>query len=279
MSHSLTDSSSFDTVTVPDDGDGAVAASVNVGFQALANRDKYLRDSFPNGYMIGGQNAVVTSGLNSDWQAILALWLGGTLYTYPSLITMNAANIEGGGSFAAGWYYAYAYVSSGSLAFQLSTTAPDILWKDSTLKTHRYMGCIYAESSSIISKFHKVGQKYIFAIGRVALTDPSTPSTGGTYQSAAVPGAAIPPHVRMIGVKVKLTNTSASNHYYGRVRSPGSVGTTDAGSALQLFAEGDTPNRSTHGCCELALDASQQFEWTTENTAAQLSVLVHSFLE
>lgn len=45
MAHALTDTSAFTTsVTVPDDGDDLDAASVQVGFQALANRTKFLKD-------------------------------------------------------------------------------------------------------------------------------------------------------------------------------------------------------------------------------------------
>lgn len=44
MSHSYTDSSVFDSsITIPDDGDDIDAASVNVAFEALADRTKYLK--------------------------------------------------------------------------------------------------------------------------------------------------------------------------------------------------------------------------------------------
>ena len=62
MSHSYTDSSVFDSsITIPDDGDDIDAASVNVAFEALADRTKYLKylgrntiidacSSMPTGY-------------------------------------------------------------------------------------------------------------------------------------------------------------------------------------------------------------------------------------
>lgn len=49
MSHALVETSTFDaSVTVPDGGDARTAASVEVGFQALANRSKYLHDGVSN---------------------------------------------------------------------------------------------------------------------------------------------------------------------------------------------------------------------------------------
>jgi hypothetical protein len=47
MAHNLTPANSFDTtITVPDDGDGGTAASVNGAFQALANRTQYLNQNY-----------------------------------------------------------------------------------------------------------------------------------------------------------------------------------------------------------------------------------------
>jgi hypothetical protein len=46
MSHTLTEVSTYtSSVTVPDPGDARTAASVEVGFQALSNRTRYIKDT------------------------------------------------------------------------------------------------------------------------------------------------------------------------------------------------------------------------------------------
>lgn len=60
MAHTLTEASAFgSSVTVPDDGDAENVASVNVAFQTLANRTKYLNDqlALASAALLAGQVA------------------------------------------------------------------------------------------------------------------------------------------------------------------------------------------------------------------------------
>lgn len=67
MSHTLTDTSGWAGVVVPDDSDSLNAASVVQGFQPLANRTLYLKGAYKlNGlYRLVGNPAVPGGGFNT----------------------------------------------------------------------------------------------------------------------------------------------------------------------------------------------------------------------
>lgn len=67
MSHGLTESTTYDaTVTVPDDADTANAGSVNVAFQAIANRTKQLRSKIPASAG-GNQQLTMAAAKATNW--------------------------------------------------------------------------------------------------------------------------------------------------------------------------------------------------------------------
>ncbi len=142
MAHNLTESATYPAnVAVPDDGDSAVAMSVETPFQALANRTKYITTSL-NGVL--RNPAVRLRAVDGDaniYVGELAVWIGGKLFT-----TVGESAVTTGSLVNATWYYLYCYDASGVIGFEWSTTAPDTGLVFKTGDTTRvYLGCFVAQ--------------------------------------------------------------------------------------------------------------------------------------
>lgn len=70
------------------------------------------------------------------------------------------------------WYYIYAYISGGAVAFEVTTTGPDNSgtdnwqWKHSAYGTHRFVGCFLTENSSgsaLVMPFRSIHGQFRYA--------------------------------------------------------------------------------------------------------------------
>ena len=164
--HAITPVSTFDTVTVPDDGEPCVATApgapaTNITLeevvQNLANRTQWLHDGPYHGFVSHRSLRTVHVGaarnLTLGAYHRITLENAGTIRLYSS--PASSTTITTAGLAANTWYYVYCYNDgTATLAFDVSTTAPDI---SNTFKTgdatRRYLGCFTTESASKIVPF------------------------------------------------------------------------------------------------------------------------------
>jgi len=165
MSHDLTGIATLSTITVPDDGDDAVATTggsdtpIEDPFQALANHSAYIRDALRavsagriGGYSTGGQITVEAH----------QRWLGSLLRT------IGAGTLSLSGLTSNTWYYVYEYLSGSSVVREASTTAPDPAtgYTTKTGDTAKlYCFPFYALSATSCRPFRTRGGRYVFLIG------------------------------------------------------------------------------------------------------------------
>ncbi len=242
MSTVLTESKSFDaTVTVPADGDTRNAASVNVPFQALGNRTRYLKavGDAGAGLLHGGRVLTQMSTSTVKVSAIKALILGATLLSAGET-TIGSAQLEGGGGFAnSTWYYVYAYDNSGVLAFQISTTVPDasLVYKNATT-SHRYLGCFRTNGAGNILAFRCVNGRFRYRVGdaNTTLTALRGLDNGQSTSEVNVSLAAlVPPHAKLLHLRAEIVRVSgAATSGAGSIYS--TTGATDAQTIYYLHA-------------------------------------------
>lgn len=218
MSHTLTASDAFDTVTVPDDGEAAVATAPGVPasrvtleevIQNLANRDEWLRTSL-NGHCEVLPTIRFESGVLGVYiSQITGLHLGGqrlstTLTTYVAL------------SLATGWWHLYARNNAGSIAFEVSATGPEegLVFKSGDT-SRRFLCSFLWVSGAGAGDFVKVGRRVEWRRVGALITGPAA-LADYVLDSAGVD--LIPPHVSL--VHFRLTFQTAGQV---RVRPYGSL--------------------------------------------------------
>lgn len=133
------------------------------------------------------------------------------------------------------WRYLYAYVSSGAIATEFSTTAPDEakVWRDDGARTHRFLGAVRTDSGGIPLMFHRTGGVVLYDRSNLGASDLNA-LTGGTSNTWATVSLAgfVPPHARHVLVELEVTTGSGTS---GGVELR-SYGATGAG-ALTLTVE------------------------------------------
>lgn len=300
MPHNLTETSTFDApITVPDDGDDDVAASVNDPFQKLANRTKYLNTLVVamNGLLVGGQTLYCTNAATLKLSAIGKLVLGGVSFSTSVESSITVSVMEGGGSFANNaWHYLYAYNNGGSLAFQISTTAPDsgLTWKTGGT-TFRYLGCFRTNGTNIVS-FRKTGQFYRWSVSQYfanyfnLLNIGGTPNpvssvvlTALTLISPASGGTSlVPPHVHVAELFAAGSNSGGAS-----TQAPNSIefasDAADTGDTIPLrisadFSTGAGLYAQGSMTFSIELNASQQVAYNSNGLSLDI-IIVMGFWE
>lgn len=178
--HAITPVATFDSITVPDDGEPCVATApgapaTNVTLeevvQSLANRSEYLKAGPYHGF-------VETRSIRvSDSRTVqlmpygrISLEASGVMRTYASGGT--ATTVSTAGLAANTWYYVYCYNDgSATLALEYSTTTPgNSLQYKSTDSTRAYLGCFRTDSTSQPIPMESANGKYTFRAGFDVLT-------------------------------------------------------------------------------------------------------------
>ncbi len=170
------------------------------------------------GLMVGGDRLSGAGGASISISRIRALVIGTGVYSTSGETTVTLSGLSSNA-----WYYLYAYISSGSIAFELSTTVPDtaLVFKNGDT-SRRYCGCIYATAANAALPFRMCRGDYVYR---------SSIASGSTFRAITLGTASsftdvdlttwLPPHSR-------LANLSANIEY------------NSAGANLQIRTDGDT---------------------------------------
>lgn len=181
--------------------------------------------------------------------------------------TATQANVAGGTlGVAANWWYVYAYVTGGSIAYEITQTEPSAarVFKTDT-STHRYLGCFRTNGSGVPIAIRASRGRYVYRAHQTIAT--LTTAGVDTTQSAA---AYVPPHARIATIELYLargTHATLNGAYLYGNASASSV-------AMQLNAPnlGGVSYYQT-GRAEVELTSSQQFAYRLfDNSGADASL-------
>lgn len=248
MTTTLTETATFGaSVAVPATGEARTAASVQTPFQELTNRSAWAKGAL-NGLLLGTRLLYSNSaGSATDVFVgpIATLVLG-------SRVLSSAAALEvptpGGGLAAETWYYVYAYDSSGTLAVEASTTAPEssLTFKTSDT-TRRYLGCFRTSTGSVVLPFRSVNGRFLYRASWDTASELqallATTGVSATDVILARGGTAtkelIPPHTRMARVQSALSATGgeATATFLTKGDTPGTTIRQEHADGIQASME------------------------------------------
>lgn len=248
MTTTLTETATFGaSVAVPATGEARTAASVQTPFQELTNRSAWTKGAL-NGLLLGTRLLYSNSaGSATDVFVgpIATLVLG-------SRVLSSAAALEvptpGGGLAAETWYYVYAYDSSGTLAVEASTTAPEssLTFKTSDT-TRRYLGCFRTSTGSVVLPFRSVNGRFLYRASWDTASELqallATTGVSATDVILARGGTAtkelIPPHTRMARVQSTLSATGgeATATFLTKGDTPGTTIRQEHADGIQASME------------------------------------------
>ncbi len=288
MSSSYTPTAEFtDSVTVLADGDAANASNLNAAAKTALDRAAFLRAAI-DGLLVWPHKArVATGGSNNGNFAVyvpaieaVSLLDGATWKSSSSSseTQLTASANFGGGTLANDTtYYVYATLSGGSLAFDVSTTAPDapLTWKTGAVGTHRYLFCFHTSSAGVPLAMQMSRGRYLYRLS--ALTTElralnTTSATGATDVILARAGVAgrelLPAHARVARLLSEVT--AAGNHADDLVQvSYGMNGDLGTGAALIHRVYGPT-SVTSQSAFECECDSARTIDYsiTLSNTDA-----------
>lgn len=278
MPTTLTETATFGaSVAVPATGEARTAASVETPFQELTNRSAWIKSAL-NGLILERPTLYSDSaGAATD------VYVGpiGRLVLGSRILSSAALEVPtpGGGLAAETWYYVYGYDSSGVLAVEASTTAPESTLTFKTADTtRRYLGCFRTTTGSAVLPFRAVNGRYLYR----ASGDPgselqallATGTVGATDLILAYGGTAtkelIPPHARLARLSSSLSATGGE--VTATFYTKGDSGTT----IRQEHADGIQAGMEF----DIETDSSRTIRYTlTIGSAGSLQVRVIGFEE
>lgn len=221
MSSTLTPVSEYDTsstLTVPSNGDDLDADVVKDVLQLLADRALLAKDAML-GLLLAAESFEVAAGgtLTSftialgDIRSVVLECADGVVRSIAATgISITQTSIEGGGGTlgaSAQWWYVYLHSASGTLAYEISTTAPtaDLTWKTGSVGTKRYVGCFRttAAGAPIAVRAHR--GRYLYRISDMAANATQVLATGtaGSFTNVDC-SAFVPPHARLAEINAAL---------------------------------------------------------------------------
>lgn len=283
--HAITPVSTFDTVTVPDDGEPCVATApgapaTNITLeevvQNLANRSQYNHDGPWHGF-------VQTRAIRvSDARVVQLMPYGRIglenagvmrLYAGPS----TATTVTPGALAANTWYYIYCYNDgTATLALEVVTTVPgnSLLFK-STDATRAYLGCFRTDAGSLPIPMESVNGKYTFRVGfdaaasaALAIADTHTGARGSHAHKA-------PLHARVVRMRARLNVNNDTGSRQGKIFHVG-----DAFSTHELEVTGvAVGDIRAYAEVELAAGQSTDIDLETSTASATLWVVLTGFTE
>ena len=271
MASAVTETSTFDaSVVAPDSGDARTASSVRTPFTNVANRTKFLYDSMCNGLLVGGDKADCSDGATVNVSAIKAVTIANKTYSANAQALTNSV-LEGGGSFANNtWYYVYAYVSSGALAFQITTTAPEasLVWKNGTT-THRYLRSFRTNASGVIYRFRASGNNVTYRRSGHTTNAFSVLSASATASFTDVDCSVfVPPHARLARLWANFQIADdADGQRQALFRTNG-----DSSSSFGLKTQDKVAQQDA--MFEIELDSSRVFEYSIVDAASPTNAIL-----
>lgn len=261
------------TITIPDDGDPAAAASVNPASRSEADMNMFLLQSI--GLMPETSSDIVLSCVDRNTVNIgpVSSFIISENGLYKSIGTSGISNIglaevEGGPAKydASSWYYIYAYSNLGTLKFIIRKVRPDI-WRMFALgsDTQRYIGCFRTDSGAPDPKI----LPFIASRGKYSYLDELVAGGGNAIAETLIAtNGYIPPTSRcgVFGWKYANAGLASTFNLVPVAGLPGYVFI-----ARQLIDDS--------GAVELPVDGNQQLRYFVGSADVVLSVYVHGFYE
>lgn len=173
--------------------------------------------------------------------------------------TLGIGAFEGapGALTADAWYYVFAHdaSASGSVQFEVSTTAPgaSLAWKNAGgTALYRYLGCFPTDATGKPVPLVAHRGRYVF------LNSTSLPGTGDTQSDsgwhALSLASAVPPHARLATLSV----------------------TMDAGATFRSVGDATTSGHTTD---QLTRPMVLAIEWNANGSARSINAVAHGFEE
>lgn len=279
MSTIVTETAQYANTTLPDRGQDGEVIYMDAGvspqwplWSRLYDRTAHHEAALAAHLSWNGDFAVDAGGSNSSFTVriggITAVNLYGAsaskVLAYAGN-TIGAAQIEGGGNLAnSTWYYVYARNNSGTIAFEISTTAPDgpraIKSGDAT---RRYLGCFPTLSTGAPVPLRAVRGRYVYRSSASAAADTRVLNAGSATANTAVDCAAlVPPHSRLATIRAQLTSTAAA-FQYAYLRTEG-----DSGADEHMIPLPNIDNADAVYIADIETDADQDIAYRVTNIAA-----------
>lgn len=262
------------SITIPDDGDLAAAATVNnptrseadmglfllqaIGLAPESTSDIYINSINGTTVNIGPISSIVVNE-NGNYKFISTV--GASVVGVPQ--------VEGGpAQFAANtWYYIYAYSNAGVLNFIIRTVPPDS-WKMFALGSdvQRYIGCFKTDGAGppAIIPFFMTRGKYSY------LNVQSVGGGNATVESPITISAYVPPTSRQAVLQYEYTNSALP----GSFRLLSRAGTTGF-----LIPTRVGPATTDSGTLEMAVDDTQSIRYLVSAGTINITINVLGFYE
>lgn len=221
MSSVITPVSEYDTssaLTVPSNGDDLDADVVKDVLQVIADRAEVAKDSVLGTLLCAESFEVAAGGTRTSFTLTLGNIRAAVLECEDGVIRSMAAtgisitqtSVEGGGgdlTAAAQWWYVYLYSAAGTLAYEISTTAPtaDLTWKTGSVKKKRYVGCFRTTAAGVPIAVRAHRGRYLYRISDMAANATQVLATGtaGSFTDVNC-SAFVPPHARFAEINAAL---------------------------------------------------------------------------
>ncbi len=213
------------------------------------------------GYRRGGDIYTKVAGAKIIYVSPVTLCMGDTVGDEVGVNTAEASLDTTGLTSFNNWNYIYTQVSSGVISFTVGGVAyppeASLVFQGGNTDL-RYLGCIYCDGSGNILPFTKVGTRYWWRRSQIADTTfhffTTAVAAGWAAQSMV---AMVPPHVQLVTVELRCTQTAATHNTSIGVRTTGDsayesgrVYTAYSGGALEYGV----------GVVSLECDASQSID-------------------
>lgn len=220
-----------------------------------------------------GDFAVDPGGSNSSFTVRIGAIAGVNLYNSTASKvksyaggTIGASKIEGGGNLAnSDWYYVYAYLNSGSIDFEISTTAPagSKLVKNGDA-SRVYLGCFPTLSTGAPIPLRATRGRYVYRVGGCAAADlKKLDGTSDTSYTAVDCASLIPSHARLGTFRAQLVSTTGSAQNYAYFQANG-----DSGVDAVEMPVAAVVGASTTLHFDLETDSSQRVQYKVSNLTA-----------
>jgi hypothetical protein len=165
-----------------------------------------LANTGNTGIWIGGINAI----------ALLDTTATPDLVRVFNLSKPTQLNIGGSVLLGGTWYYLYAYVSGGALAFEATITPPEqnyFHWKNGAAFTHRYLGAFVTNSTGEPIPFYQLRGEHRYAFDEITPTGANSLVPWGTVTGPGATNvdisARVPPFTRPVRTILRVEGDNA----------------------------------------------------------------------
>jgi hypothetical protein len=273
MSQTYTGTAAYtNSITIPDDGDPAAAASVNPASKSEADMNMFLLQSI--GLQPESSSDIVISSTDRSTINIGAIssFIVNENGLYKAIgtngvVTIGIGQVEGGPAQfdPSTWYYIYAFSTLGILTFIIRKVRPDV-WRMFALgsDTQRYVGCFRTDSGTPPEILPFVASR-----GKYSYLDELSAGGGNAIAETLIAtNGYIPPTSRcgVFGWKYANAGLASTFNLVPVAGLPGYVFI-----ARQLIDDS--------GAVELPVDGNQQLRYFVGSADVVLSVYVHGFYE